>query len=159
VNQTPVESPSIATCVRVGVYAHALTYGDQYAVLDHDTDKSQVQVRGDNGKKRWFPTYCFDTSGRQVVRLARTTIADPLDFHSVDVVLEFSDDQRRLCYFTTPEKLSQLGGLAQFGGERLLSFGSAHMIVVSAITREMIEQSLAYIESQGELLNCSMPLD
>jgi hypothetical protein len=33
------------------------------------------------------------------------------------------------------------------------------MIVVSAITREMIEQSLAYIESQGELLNCSMPLD
>jgi hypothetical protein len=158
VNPTPAESPNNATCVCVGVYAHALTYGDEYAVLAHDTDKRQVKVRGDNGKTSWFPTYCFDMSGQQVIRLVRTTIEDPLDSHAVDVVLEFSDGQRRHCYFITPQWLAQLNGAAQFDGERLLSY-SPHMIVVSAITRGMIEQSLAYIESQGELLDCSKPLD
>ena len=157
-NSTPAES-AIATCVRVGVYADALTYGAEYAVLDHDIDKGQVQVRGDNGKKRWFPTYCFDMTGQPVVRLVRTTIDDPLDGPSVDVVLEFSDGHQRWCFFTTPEVLSQRGGDAQVDGERLLHFGSRHMVVVSSITRAMIEQSLAYIESQGELLDCSRPID
>jgi hypothetical protein len=158
VNSTPAES-AIATCVRVGVYADALTYGAEYAVLDHDIDKGQVQVRGDNGKKRWFPTYCFDMTGQPVVRLVRTTIDDPLDSPSVDVVLEFSDGHQRWCFFTTPEVLSQRGGDAQFDGERLLNFGCRHMVVVSSITRAMIEQSLAYIERQGKLLDSSIPID
>jgi hypothetical protein len=33
------------------------------------------------------------------------------------------------------------------------------MIVVSAITRWTIERSLAFIESHGKILACSMPID
>ena len=72
--------------------------------------------------------------------------------------LEFSDGQQRWCYFVTPQILSQFGGVEEFGAERLLSYHASHMIVVSAITRETIERSLAYIQSQGEMLNCSQPL-
>jgi hypothetical protein len=156
---SPTPPHSIATCVHVGVYEHALSYGDQYAILEHDTEKHQVQVRGDNGKKRWFPTYCFDMTGAPAVRLVRMTIDDPLDRPSVDVVLEFSDGQQRWCYFITPETLSRCSGYAQVDGERLLSFGSRHEIVVSSITRGLIEQSLSYMESQGKLLDCTLPID
>jgi hypothetical protein len=78
-NPTRADSRNIATCVNVGLYAHALTYGDEYAILARDTDKDQVKVRGDNGKPRWCPNYCFDMSGQQVGRLVRTTIDEPLD--------------------------------------------------------------------------------
>jgi hypothetical protein len=78
-NPTRADSRNIATCVNVGVYAHALTYGDEYVVLARHTDKDQVKVRGDNGKTRWYPDYCFDMSRPQVVRLARTTISEPLE--------------------------------------------------------------------------------
>jgi hypothetical protein len=149
----------IATCVDVGVYAHALTHGNQYPILARDIDKRQVRARGDNGKMRWFPTYCFDLTGQPVVRLVRTMIEDPLDgAHSVDVEFELSDGQRRWCYFVTPQILSQLDGDAEFAGERLLSYHSPNMIVVSSITREVIEQSLAFIESHGEIVDCSMPM-
>jgi len=151
-------APNTATCVCVGVYAQALTFGNEYAILSHDPGKGQVEVRGDNGRKRWFPSYCFDLTGQPVVKLVRMTTEDPLDGSiSPEVVLEFSDGQRRWCYFTTPELLAQFGGDAQFDGERLLSY-SPHMIVLSGITRGMIEHSLAYIESQGQLLDCSMPV-
>jgi hypothetical protein len=159
-NPARADSRSIATCVNVGVYAHSLTYGNQYAVLAHNTDKNEVKVRGDNGKTRWYPDYCFDKTGQQVIRLVRTTIDDPLDRAptSVEVQLEFSDGQQRWCYFITPEMLAQLGGVEQFGAERLLSYHVPHMIVVSAITRVEIEQSLAFIESHGELLHCSIQM-
>lgn len=158
-DSTPADSRDIATCVNVGVYAHSLTYGDEYVILARDTDKHQVKVRGDNGKPRWYPTFCFDMSGQQVVRLVRTTIDDPLDgLHSVDVVLEFSDGRRRWCYFITPAMLMKLDGDVQFSGERLLSYHSPHMIVVSAITRGTIEKSLAFIESHGAIMDCSLPI-
>jgi hypothetical protein len=160
-NATSADSPNVATCNNVGVFEDALTYGDQYAILARDTDKKQVKVRGDNGRTRWYPNYCFDMSGQPVVRVVRSTIDDRIDgpvTWTVDVVLEFSDGQRRLCHFTTPETLSRGSGDAQFGGERLLSY-VPHMIVVSAITREVIEQSLAFIESHGRILDCSIPLD
>lgn len=154
------DSLNVATCACVGVYAHALTYGSAYPILAHDVDKRQVKVRGDNAKARWYPDHCFDLSGQRVVKLVHMTIDGPVDdgCNTVDVVLEFSDGQRRWCYFVTPECLSHLGGAAQVGDERLLSYRSPHMIVVSAINGEIIDQSLTYIESQGELLAASMPI-
>ena len=147
----------IATCTGVGVYGHALTFGNQYVVLSHDTDKRQIRVRGDHGKNRWFPTDCFDLSGRPVVKLTSLRIDDPLGdpLLSVDVVLEFSDGQWRWCTFVTPEILSGVGGDAECPDGRLLMYDAPHMIIVSAITRDTIETSIAYIESQGRLLECS----
>ncbi|MBI5336303.1 MAG: hypothetical protein HZB45_01305 [Mycolicibacterium rufum] len=148
----------IATCTGVGVYGHALTFGNHYVVLSQDTGKQQIRVLGDHGKKRWFPTYYFDLSGRPVVKLVSQRIDDPLGdpLLSVDVVLEFSDGQWRWCTFVTPEILSGVGGHAECPDGRLLMYDAPHMIVVSAITRDTIENSIAYIESQGRLLECSV---
>ena len=161
--QAGADSQNMATCASVGVYADALTYGNEYEILARDVDKHHVKVRADNGRARWYPEYCFDMSGQQMAMLVRATVDDLDDLvedflTGVDVVLEFSDGQRRWCFFITPELLSRLGGAEQVGDERLLSYNVPHMIVVSAITREIIDRSLAFIESQGELLDSSMPI-
>ena len=87
------------------------------------------------------------------------TTEDSLDSpdHSPEVVLELSDGQYRWCIFVTPEMLSTFGGQRRFGDERLVLFGVPHMIVVSAITPETVARSLAHIESQGEIVDCTRP--
>lgn len=150
------DSPNKATCVTVGVYAEALTYGKTYEILASDEDKNQVKVQGDNGRTRWYPCGCFDMTGRQVPRLLHIRLNDLTQTpftSSVEVDLEFSNGQRRWCYFITPEMLSHLGGNKLADTERLLSYATPHMVVVSAISLEVIEQALNYIESQGQLLD------
>ena len=150
----------MATCVTVSVYADALTYGGSYEILEVDADRKQVRVLGDNGRIRWYPMFCFDLTGAKVPKLVETRIEDPTDGSvAAEVELYFSDGQRRWCYFTTPAMLSERGGCTTIGAERLLSFSARHMIVVTSINREVIEQSLDYIESQGELFNGSMPIE
>ncbi|CAN5707000.1 hypothetical protein BH10ACT9_BH10ACT9_43670 [soil metagenome] len=148
---------ALATCVDVGVFEGALTWGEQYAVEARDADKGQTRVRGDDGRTRWFPDHCFDLSGRPVLRRVRTYLDDPIedaqDF-PLDVVLEFADGQRRWCSFATPQMIASFGG-TRFGDERLLSFGCPQLIVVTAITEAIIEKSLDYIESHGQLFDSS----
>ena len=147
-----------ATCVAVSIYAEALTYGKRYEIIAWDEGKNQVKIRGDNGRARWYPCGCFDMTGREVPRLLHIQFSDLMEVpvaSSVEVDLEFSDGQRRWCYFITPEILSQLGGEKMLGTERLLSYHAPHMIVVSTISREIIEQALNYVESQGELFASS----
>lgn len=155
----PGNSLNKATCVRVSVYAEALTYGQTYEILAWDEGKNQVKVQGDNGRARWYPCGCFDMTGKEVSKCVQIHLDDH-DFTAiVEVSLQFSDGQLRWCFFTTPEMLSQLGGEQTFGMERLLSYGAAHMIVVSAISQEIIEQAINYIESQGELLTSTKPIE
>jgi hypothetical protein len=143
------------------VYASALTYGDQYRILASDSGKGHVRVRGDNRKVRWYPDYCFDMTGQPVPKLVHVDIDTPLNTPTVDVdvyvELTFSDGQQRWCTFTTPHVLSHLGGLQQFDGERLLSYDAPHLIVVTTISRAVIEQTLAFIQSHGKLMDCSKP--
>lgn len=149
---------SEATCVTVGVYTDALTYGKTYVILAWDEDKNQAKVHGDNGCSRWYPGYCFDMTGREVPKLLRIQQRDPSEDPqtcAVEVELELSNGQRRWCFFVTPDILSQLSGEITVGAERLLSYNAPHMIVVSAINYELIEQTLLYIQSQGELLDCT----
>jgi hypothetical protein len=157
------DSGDIATCIHVGVYASALTYGDRYRILASDSDKGHVRVRGDNGKVRWYPDYCFDMTGQPVAMLVQIDTDHPLNTPTVDVdvdvELTFSDGQQRWCTFTTPQVLSHLGGLQQFDGERLLSYDAPHLIVVTTISRAVIEQSLAFIQSQGKLTDSSKPFE
>lgn len=56
----------IATRICVSVYTDALTYGQKYEALSHNSEKHQIKVRGDNNRIRWFSEYCFDLTGTDV---------------------------------------------------------------------------------------------
>ncbi|MGU3501520.1 hypothetical protein [Mycobacterium sp. C31M] len=60
---------SIVTCVSVGAYEGGLSRGSGYTILGHDVVKRQVRVRGDGGRTRWFPIYCFDVIARALAHL------------------------------------------------------------------------------------------
>ena len=144
-------------CIDEGVYSEALTRGTHYSALAEDAEKRQVKLRGDNGRARWFPTYCFDLEGREPVTMVGMTLGDdPEDpeTRSVEVDIELSTGERRWCWFTTPKGLAEFLQ-ARFESGDLLMYGSPHLIVVSALSEAMIEQALDYIERQNRLLDCT----
>lgn len=154
---------AMATCIGVATYGEALTYGKAYRVLQHDVAKHDVEVRGDDDRVRWFPESCFDLTGQPAVTLVDTWSEDEIDApegatHGVEVVFEFSDGQRRWCWFTTPGQLAELEQ-ERFGDERLVMFGVPHMIVVSAITQDVIDRTIAHLEQQGRLVSCTRLCD
>jgi hypothetical protein len=145
------------TCTSEGVYSDALVYGRKYEVLACNEEKRQVKVRGKNGRSRWYPCGCFDMAGAEAPKMTRILKYDalekPVDWVEVDI--ELSDGQRRWCYFITPDLLLQQAGKLMYSTERLLSYNAPHMIVVNTLSKEGIELSLQYIQSQGELLRCT----
>ncbi len=149
------------TCITEGAYPDALTYGVKYKVIALDEQKQQVKIRGDNERERWYPSACFDMSGAEVVRLVRIlhhdSIEEALDW--VEVKVEFSNGQHRWCFFITPELLLRASKNMVYQSMRLLSYDAPHMIVVSAVSKEMIEQTHAFIERQGALLACTKPME
>lgn len=147
----------VATCINESVYSGSLTRGKRYPILALDEGNGQVRVRGDNGHTRWFPRYCFDLTGGDVismVSLALSNLTEEPPTGAVDAVVELSDGQRRWCFFITPEMLAGLNQ-GDFDSGRLVMYGVPHMIVVDAINRNLIEQVLLYIESQNKLPDCT----
>lgn len=148
---------SEAVCVTEGGYAAVLTRGNRYRVLAVDDGNARVQVRADTNRIRWFPASCFDMSGHQVPVLVCVITRDDISTPQVgpiEVDIELSDGQRRWCFVVTPEGLASLTQAA-LGNERLLMYGAPHMIVVSSISRVVIEQALQYIDHQNDVLTCT----
>lgn len=147
------------TCIDESVYSDSLTRGRSYPILDRDIEKQQLRVRNDNGRVRWFPESCFDMTGGAVPRLVRVTVedVDRASHAAVEVRVELSNGQRRWCFFVTPEGLSRLSQ-AQLAEERLIIYAAPHMIVVSAITEQVINQALHHIDAQNELMNATRRL-
>lgn len=77
----------------------------------------------------------------------------------IEVTIELSIAQRRWCFFITPGELASLDGERKLDTARLLVYNAPHMIVVDTLNQQVIEQALRYIESQGELLNCTKALE
>ncbi len=144
-------------CINEGVYSGALTRGTHYSAQAEDAGKRQVKVRGDNGRVRWFPTYCFDLEGREpVTMVGMTLLDDPEDAEtrSVEVDIELSTGERRWCWFTTPKGLAEVLQ-ERFESGDLLMYGAPHLIIVSALSKAMIEEALDYIERHDKLLDCT----
>src|SRR6185436_7377319 len=92
-------------CKTAATFKNALTRGKSYTVLASNTDKQQVKIQGDNGRVRWYPTYCFAIDGEKLLTVKSYTIDDQIvDAHcdAVDITLILSDGERetrRWCYF------------------------------------------------------------
>ncbi|MEZ5657056.1 MAG: hypothetical protein R3E83_00530 [Burkholderiaceae bacterium] len=148
-------------CVCESVYRGALTRGARYEVLALDPDRRQARMRGDNGRVRWFPLYCFAAGDVSVPRLAAFRIDDPIDpdgAYSVEVTVTLTDGQLRWCVFATPEALAASGELIDAGPARF-HFGNRHIIIATALSEALIGAMLRQIDGQGELLACTLALE
>jgi hypothetical protein len=148
-------------CVRESVYRYALTRGQRYTVFAADDAKRQVRVKGNNGRTRWFPIYCFDQSTRSVPTLATFHLDDPIsadDDLSIEVTVELSDGERRWCTFVTPDALASRGDWID-GTQIPFHYGNRHIVVARELSEDLIGRMLRYIDSQGELAQCTLPLE
>lgn len=147
------------TCVCESVYGDALTRGQRYEVRAKDSQKRQVRITGDNGRTRWFPTYCFDLSNGSVPILASFELDDPINPHDdlpIDVTVELSNGEQRWCIFATPSALARCGNWIE-GTQVPFHYGNRHIIIARELSKELIGRMLRYIDSQGELAECTLP--
>ncbi len=75
----------------------------------------------------------------------------------IEVTVELTSGERRWWYFMTSGALARCGDIIA-GTNVRLHFGAPHMIVVSALSPEIIERALRQIDAQGELLTSTRPL-
>ena len=146
------------TCICVSVYAEALTRGQQYTILNQK--EKQYQVQGDNGRVRWFPTYCFVEGEVSVPVLTHfqldTSLESALEI-CLEVTVTFSTGEKRWCWVATPAALSRCGDWIE-GTTIPFHYGIPHLIIAAEVNEELIERMLRYIDSQGRLLECTLPL-
>lgn len=148
--------PAAATCVAIGPYADALTYGARYNVLAA-TDKGgrpQLKIRDDRGRVRWYPRGCFDLTGAPAPQIATVRLSDTLEqaAHSgIEVEILLSTGEWRWCVFTSPEALPHFGDLIPGTATRL--HATPHLIVLTELTAERIHQALQFLLEQGRLLD------
>lgn len=147
------------TCSFESVYGADLTRGRAYEILEIDEAKRQIRVKGNRGRVRWYPAWCFDPGGN-VVTLERVQlddkITDPED-DSVEVTVELSSGERRWCLFVTPHKFCGWGDYLA-GTTVRFHFGGRHVIIAERLSRELIEGMLRFIDGQGMLSEVTLPL-
>jgi hypothetical protein len=77
---------------------------------------------------------------------------------AVEVTVTLTDELRRWCFFMTPAALAACGDWVDEMHVRL-HLGELHMIVVSELSREIIERVLSQLEATGELEKRTLPLN
>lgn len=80
------------------------------------------------------------------------------DRGAIEVTVRLAGGRRRWCYFMTPAALSAAGDWIP-GTRVRFHYGSPHMIVVSEIDAAIVEKVLRYLEAEGELSDCTKPLE
>jgi hypothetical protein len=94
--------------------------------------------------------------------LASFAIEDDLttqDTGAVEVTLLLDNGKRRWCFFMTPTALATCGDFIP-GTDVRYHRAASHMIVVAGrIDKPTIERVLRAIDKEGELINCSRPIE
>lgn len=150
-------------CVKELTFSNVLTKGTEYVILEIDKEREQVKIKGDDERRHWFPIVCFNLLGKDghvpllTEVIIQSEIIESLE-SSIEVVVKLSDNQVRWCFFVTPHILLTMN---QFQSEDGIvnMYGAPHMIVVNKMSREIIQQALKFIDSQGELESCTIPID
>jgi len=68
-----------------------------------------------------------------------------------------SDGTSGSCFFTTPAALSELAQVTLDDGE-VHMYGAPDMIVVSDITTRVVDDTLAFLDENGLLPSCIVPV-
>lgn len=148
--------PAAATCIAIGPYADALSYGAHYQVLAaHDEGgRPQLKIPDDRGRVRWYPRSCFDLTGAPAPQIATVRLPDTLEqaaHNAIEAEILLSTGEWRWCVFTCPEALPHFGDLIPGTATRLHAM--PHLIVLSELTEVRIRQALQFLLEQGRLLD------
>jgi hypothetical protein len=141
------------------VYQAALTRGRRYTILATDDERHQVRIKGDNGRTRWFPAFCFSSDSRPVPTLARYQLEDPIEPNQdniIEVTMRLSDGQRRWCIFATPMALGNCRDWIE-GTQIPFYYCNRHLIIAGELSEDLIGRMLRYIDCQGYLAECTLP--
>ncbi len=147
-------------CICESVYEQLLTRGNRYTALAMDDEKRQVRIKGDNGRIRWFPIHCFDKGDRPVTSLVKYQLDDmiaPSQDRIIEVTVHLSDGEQRWCIFATPAALASCGDYID-GTQVRFHYCNRHVIVAGELSEDLIGRMLRYIDSQGELAECTLSL-
>ena len=79
------------------------------------------------------------------------------DASAIEVTVTLSEEERRWCFFVTPRALAAAGDFVDGTAVRV-HLGEPHMIVVSEISRDVIERVLRALDAAGELARRTLPL-
>lgn len=77
---------------------------------------------------------------------------------AIEVTVITTCGEKRWCFFFTPEGMSACGDFIE-GTSVRFHYGSSHMILVSEISKSIIESALMDIDKQGELELCTIPYE
>jgi hypothetical protein len=149
------------TCISEATYPDALTRGKRYKLLALDEAKEQLQLVGDNQRTRWYPVQLFDFENHIVATLQSYTVDDQIIDRNnavVEVTVKLSTGELRWCIFATPRALTANGGWIPNTKVRW-HYGNRHIIIANEITNDLIEIMLNHLDTQNELINCTIPLN
>lgn len=178
-------NPITITCINVGCYPNALTFGKTYTLLRHDQEKQQVKICGDNGRARWFKDLYFNMNGDPALTIQSISIDDPIEDPAcdcVEVTIRLSSGGARWCYIATPRwllatldqgsqsKEVEKGGLrmgqitmidrpiADAGGAAGRFIAVPFLIIISMLTEPMITAALHDLEIHNRLIESTTEL-
>ena len=118
-------------------------------------------MKGDNGRTRWFPAYCFGQSDRSVPTLATFHVDDPITLQEelpIEVTVKLSDGEQRWCIFATPSALVRCGDWIE-GTQVRFYYGNRHIILAEELSEDLIGRMLHCIDSQGAMVECTLPFN
>ncbi|WP_224753551.1 hypothetical protein [Paenibacillus terricola] len=145
----------IVTCTSIGVYEHALTRGNKYKVINQENAK--YRIKGDHGKRVWINQAYFDLGEVFVLQMMDWKFDDDiLSWNIIEVTIVFNDGSSRWCNMTTPEKLVE-----HFKNPMTHPLGlfMDKLIIMKTLEKDDVEQTLRYLDSQGELEKATRPLN
>ncbi|OWR32299.1 hypothetical protein CDO73_01435 [Saccharibacillus sp. O23] len=145
----------LITCKIVGVYKHALTRGKPYEIIDYANDK--YRIIGDHGRRVWVSQLYFDMGKVLLLHMKEWKFDDEIkDWDIIEVTITFDNGTRRWCHMTTPEKLVE-----HFKNPMMdpPGFFMKHLIIMKSLEITEVEQTLRYLDSQGELEEATKPLE
>ena len=143
---------NLITCVRIGVHGSNLTHGQQYEVVEENTERRQVRIRSNRGRLRWFPRLCFDLIPPLVSWQFDEKIEDEVEQEwAPNVSFLLSDGRRRWSILATPQFLTMMfePPMPHPG------FWASNLIVVRSYAPEVVDQALRHLDEEGELINAS----
>lgn len=145
----------LVTCTSIGVYGHALTKGKVYQTVAEEADR--YRIIGNYNKRIWIDKYYFAEGEVEVPLLTSWKFDGRLeDFDLIEVTITFNNGTKRWCLIATPERLVEHFKQSQLDPP---GFNIQHLIIVRTMNDRDIEQTLKYLDEQGEIEKATLFLE
>ncbi|WP_144394625.1 hypothetical protein [Pleionea sediminis] len=77
--------------------------------------------------------------------------------HAVEVYVTLTNDERRWCFFHSPETVKNCGDYID-GTNIRMHYGEKHMFVLSEVTQDSIRKTIKQLDEAGKILECTVSI-